>query len=431
MRITTLIEVLASVVLFGWAVLPHLIRTRPTVNSAQSALVVSLPALALVLPTVLVSLSDDVSALHIPNNNLLTLVCGLPFALALAVLGLIGLVRRQPPLVGALLVAAQCAEAGVLAVVGRQGWMQPVLASALAIVVSFAARRSDGADLMRWSAKASMLLLMIGLATISFADPSQFLGLCRADKCSLSGQVLVQGLSGNNLGIFVATSAPLALLGLPLRRFLAGAVAIGLFIDLTSARAALLGYGVTVVVLALGRVRAIRRSRTVAFGLLVAALVSAGLPFYRDWSFGSFTSRGQLWLAAKSLIGERPVFGWGPAFWTSQPPSPNFPNYGTHNAVLEVLVATGVVGLALIVAAFTALVAQAGQRAFEVVVLLIPICVTGALESTFATQRFTILFGFLPIYLALAYTSQVRGARTSAQGKERALRGRRVEASSI
>lgn len=391
----------------------------------RSLLAAAMPTVVFTVPAFVTTVAADLPSVTL-RNDLTALVAGAPFLLVTAAF-LVLRKRGGPVRWSGVVLAVLSALALVMALFGGQGWIQPLIGVFVSLVVAFSGRL-DGVDgLFLLGGRFALALFVLSMLVLVLIDPAHAVGICRADKCSIEGQVLVMGDSGNGIGLFVAFLAPFALLRLRWWRLLIGLAAVLLVVDLTSGRAAFLGAGMLAVVLIAGLVPALRRSTVVAIGAVVISAAIAAVPAVLPWSQAAFTTRGSLWARAKELFVERPVFGWGPAFWTGQRTTKTFiPNYGVHNTILELLVAVGAAGLVLVVAALVVLVVSPRGREgrYEVVTMLVPIIGAGMLESTLVPYRFTILFAALPIVIIALHAANVG----SADGPQRGRRARRVAA---
>ena len=401
----------------GWREVAGVLRA----GSARGLLLTLLPVTAFTVPAFVTTVLVDLPPLSV-RGDVAAGIAATPFVLCLAGVALLGRARRFSwPFASVTLVSVL---ASVLSIVHGQGWIQPVAGVVIALVIAALGPIPDARARLLVGARLAALLLAASMLLLVLVDPLHATAPCRADKCSLVGEVLVAKDSGNGIGLYMAMLLPFVLLGLRSWRTVIAAGGLLAFVDLTSGRAALLGAVAALGVLLIGLVPRLRRNA--AYGLTALAVVVA-LGFVAlavPWNAAAFTTRGSLWIRAKELLATAPIVGRGPAFWSSQPITPTFDtNYGAHNTVLEVLVGVGVVGLILLLTSLLlVLVTVRPLVRWELCMLLVPVFASGFLESTLVPYRFSILFAALPTALMLVFARLADGEPAPPQRRGRRAR---------
>ena len=126
-----------------------------------------------------------------------------------------------------------------------------------------------------------------------------------------------------------------------------------------------------------------------------------GFNFFHD------PSRASYYDAALRLLGERPIYGWGYGSWPALV-SGNAAK-GVHNYYLQIAVETGLIGGALFVGGFVALVVRARQLApdlaFMTTAVLLLVAVNITVEASFEGEIFSWLLAML-LGLTLAWPTE-------------------------
>lgn len=247
-------------------------------------------------------------------------------------------------------------------------------------------RGSDPFPLSAWfkSVRRSLLLIVSAITGTAFVAPLNVIGVCRLDKCSMFGEVLTSPITnnGNFAGLAVAILLPFALLGLPKFPMLMTAAAGLAMVELSGSRSAAIAAWIVTAVVMLSSKNWSRRSwiaGTVLFATLAASIVTAVGDFPPSFA----TWRGGLWIRARELFFESPVFGFGPYYWSEQPQEVSFiANYSPHNFWLEAAVSGGVIGLVCMAAAgITLLRSVDKQERYAFVMAFVALLAIGILEA--------------------------------------------------
>lgn len=123
-----------------------------------------------------------------------------------------------------------------------------------------------------------------------------------------------------------------------------------------------------------------------AIGSALGSLAFAVIPFVPS----AFTDRGTLWMRARRLVAESPLFGHGLSFWvrdaTTQPrPSGS---YSPHNMWLDIAVAGGVAAVVCVAGALAlGLYLVRGEARTAALTFAAVIFIVGCVESTFMPFR--------------------------------------------
>jgi O-antigen ligase len=268
--------------------------------------------------------------------------------------------------------------------------MQTVYLCMVAYLVAGVVSATDGSELGRWLrpwAIALGLVLVFSLAgyILGFQPISQV--VVRVPQMSieyLADSPLVQGAGSDYVQI-----ARLGILNLgPVgsAAMLVSILAIALSVALTKTTRAnvhstwlLLGSGSFVLLLTYSRagwllavgaaalvmLAAQHRTATISLSLFILALaLAASLPSvasrieeFADVGEGSYQAHARMWVTAVYMVGERPVFGWGPGMYAEKADSMAINAWMAtdisadqpHNWLLEIAAETGVVGAVIAV----------------------------------------------------------------------------------
>lgn len=261
------------------------------------------------------------------------------------------------------------------------GGILPVL-----FVLPLLLRGAEPIPLASWfkSVRWSLLLIVVAITGTAFVAPLNVVGVCRLDKCSIFGEVLTSPITnnGNFAGVAVAILLPLALLGLGKFPMLLTAIAGLAMVELSGSRSAAIAAWIVAAVVLMASKNWSRRSwiaGTVLIATLAASIVTAVGDFPPDFA----TWRGGLWIRARELFAESPVFGFGPYFWSKQPLEASFiANYSPHNFWLDIAVSGGVIGLVCMAAAGITLLRRVDkQERYAFVLAFIALLAIGILEA--------------------------------------------------
>jgi O-antigen ligase len=194
-----------------------------------------------------------------------------------------------------------------------------------------------------------------------------FIGLARTTNAVWTGGERVSALGQNaNSAAMILAAGLVALIGLTYARrrrswvslLFAGGMAalLGIAILETGSRGGLLALVGGVLVFALAAPTPRARLRNIGIGFVAIALLVLGtlhLPMMRNrWEesmrSGNLAGREQLYPALWTMFLEKPVLGWGPVTNTYELATRigerERPHRASHNIVLELLTATGIVG---------------------------------------------------------------------------------------
>jgi O-antigen ligase len=252
---------------------------------------------------------------------------------------------------------------------------------------------------------AASVVLSIGLAVTT--NGGLILTECRADKCAANaGEVITSPFAGNGnvLGLALACLIPFACARLPLWRtvlFVGGVAAI---LVTAGSRTAMIG--LCVVGVALVAVKATGSPQVRAIIASAALLGGLGVSLYPmsvTFTGSSFAGRGYIWDAGREAIGEEPVFGNGPGYWSALAHDALFPpNYSPHNGWYDILVSFGICGLMIIVAAVVVQVRTTSRESLPYLLIYYGgIMTLNAFESIFVPYwaGITPLAAILPLML--------------------------------
>jgi hypothetical protein len=233
-------------------------------------------------------------------------------------------------------------------------------------------------------ARFGLLSIAAALALTGLISRGTLIGDCRADKCTVFGDVLISPLTnnGNFAGISMVIVFAIACFGMKPIPTLILAVSVVSLVDLSGSRSADIAALTTAVISIAVSFRAESRSVlvTLAFlGGLLGSLTTALVAFPQTFA----TDRGALWIQARRLITDNPFVGWGPNYWTTQVNDGYFiANYSPHNFWLEIAVSGGAVSLvALIVAGVLLLRSPVPSIRFAVMLPVAVLLIVGMLEA--------------------------------------------------
>ncbi|HWC87579.1 MAG TPA: O-antigen ligase family protein [Solirubrobacteraceae bacterium] len=210
---------------------------------------------------------------------------------------------------------------------------------------------------------------------------------CRG-ACSLLG---FQGVLPNEdlLGIALAASIPFAFLGFrgPSRYWLS--MLLGVAVVATGSHTATVAAGISVILVLLLRPELEEAggiARAAIAGLfLVAVVIGSAAIVLKHWGPTALSDRGQLWSVASHYISRSAWVGYGPDRWSTLYASGQIPLSGqrsAHNLWMDVLFASGWIGVLLLVAMVSAMLRSAGRGRLGVIIALTTILVLGTAEGT-------------------------------------------------
>lgn len=215
---------------------------------------------------------------------------------------------------------------------------------ALAVVVVLPSEGYAVNDIVR-GLRDSILHASLVLLVFSVTVPA-LIGACRIDKCSIWGDQIGESGSANGLGMSIAFVGVVAAFQLPWWRTVLVLLGVVALTDLCSSRSALTLAAFGVLAVAIELVSNPRLRRVLRVAIMTAVTASIVTVALMPVSADSFTTRGSLWIAARALILERPLWGWGVSFWVRQSDTTALvPNYAAHNLLLELCVSFGLFGM--------------------------------------------------------------------------------------
>lgn len=208
-------------------------------------------------------------------------------------------------------------------------------------------------------------------------------------KCEMLGGFISIGQfsASNAFGITLAMLAGFVVFQLQWSRALTMTAAIVLGCLVTGARLATVCALACCVVALIAKVRWGRGVVLAAVGVAAtSSIVLAVVPFPPHF----FTDRATLWGRARQMFLEAPWFGHGLSFWVrdaaTQPPPPS--SYSPHNLWADLAVASGLLGIAVLVAAvILGLRLTAEEARIPALLLLTGVLVAGCFESTLMPFR--------------------------------------------
>lgn len=385
--------------------------------SAWSRAMSALPILVYGIPV----LAYCIQVGFFDSNGSLSLLLELSPLLVLAGFSIVSVSRGsgfRGPAAIMILVSAVAALVGHF---GGFGVGQALIAAIIAAGLGLMPATEHGLHSLTTGTRQALILVLLGLGSLTLFHADIFVDACRSDKCSiLTNESLRLGNSGNSVGLLLLGMMPFALWGLPVRRLLLASGGILVALDLAGSRSALIGAAFCAAALMLERTYRSKSKRVwgrLSLVPLGAAFVLSVIPAVRYEDPTAYTYRGELWTAARRLIQESPVYGNGPAFWSSQiDTSSALFNYGPHNLWLEIGVSLGMVGVLLCLLSMAAFVYGVHSSARGLfVAFLSSVFAGGILEATYVPYRPAVLFGALPVYLALLFYSQTTSRRPPLQ----------------
>jgi O-antigen ligase len=118
---------------------------------------------------------------------------------------------------------------------------------------------------------------------------------------------------------------------------------------------------------------------------LVAVVIGSAAIVLKHWGPTALSDRGQLWSVASHYISRSAWVGYGPDRWSTLYASGQIPLSGqrsAHNLWMDVLFASGWIGVLLLVAMVSAMLRSAGRGRLCVIIALTTILVLGTAEGT-------------------------------------------------
>lgn len=285
-----------------------------------------------------------------------------------------------------------------------QSWQQCAL-SALALTPALLVRKGMLGYVVAGIC-TTVVLLSIGLALYGLAlGGAESARGCTVNptKCELLGSYIAVGIDGasNAFAITLAVLSPIVVLAARRRRSIW--VVLGLVGSAVASGGRLAALSLCCAVGGVAAASLLRRTRLFP---MVCALACAGgvatavIPLPGPW----FTYRAELWSRARGMIVESPLWGHGPSFWVRNAVTQPMPSgsYSPHNLWLDLLVAAGVSGVAVLVTAVWLGVraVPAGRRRW-VWAALTGLAAAGIFEATVMPFRFGPLFGCLVTVVAV------------------------------
>lgn len=296
-----------------------------------------------------------------------------------------GRMRIDPP---ALVLGALLLVGFASLVIDGSGQVVNLVVAGILVVGTFIRTREVGLALIACAARLALFVVVVSVTVAVFVAPAAATSDCRSDKCNIAQQVVSSPFAGNGnaAGLAAAILLPFVLVRLSWLRLLATSLGVAAYMEATASRTAMIGVAVAFVIAAgLILIRDARLRTVWATAVLVAAGAFSILPLYANYIDDDFSFRGQLWTAAKHLVVDNPLLGYGPTYWQTMGLSALFDaNYSPHNGWLDIAVGMGLVGCAGIIAivALQVLTTDNGVRA-ELIGYYAVILSISALESVY------------------------------------------------
>jgi O-antigen ligase len=256
--------------------------------------------------------------------------------------------------------------------------------------------------------------------------PTYAFRTCRSDKCGPGGALYSGAFSNENaLGLVLALSIPFVWLALRGRGRIIVLGYVTAIVLLTGSRTALLAAAAALLALLVLRPSSQRADDVAAapvrqfqavVGVAMIALLGAVLPLLATVTSG-IGDRTYFWHIALDGIGRSPLMGYGGTAWPRLYQSGGIPisaSYSPHNQWLDVLFASGFVGLAVFVGLLVHLLFRTAYLVTASAAILIPVLAASTLERpwSFAINdglTFTLLAALL-CGTAHAFPSQPVGS---------------------
>lgn len=280
-----------------------------------------------------------------------------------------------------------------------------VIASAMFSAVVFK-RGLTTIDTLSVAARLSLAAVLVAIAISATVNSSRVLEDCRVDKCGFMPVVFTSPFAGNGnvLGMVTVLLVPFACATLPLSRtvLLLGGVAAMQVIAVS--RTAMFAFAVISVTLVLIKMSAsLLWKLRFAFLALVVGFCASCYPLFVTFSGGSYSLRGYVWEAGRQAIREAPVFGHGPNYWHLLADNALFePNYSPHNGWYDLVVAVGLWGVVVILAAVTLQLYSTRKEALPYLVTYYAcVLAINMFESVYVPYHFVIIpfAALLPLML--------------------------------
>jgi hypothetical protein len=232
-------------------------------------------------------------------------------------------------------------------------------------------------------------------------------------------------VNGDLLGITLGITIPFVYLGLRGRARVWLSIYLAAMVVVTGSKTATAAAIITILGIFLVRPRLdVRNPFTALTGtvLVVAVLVAFGVGQHH-WGPTALSGRGELWSVARDLVSHSPLVGYGPDKWASLYPAGEIPFVGqraTHNQWLDVLVASGWIGVLLFVSVAIAMIWSAGPARAAVCFTLTAVAVIGTAEGTWQVGTLD-LMSFSIVALILTGASRQPEREPSRLAEELAL----------
>lgn len=251
--------------------------------------------------------------------------------------------------------------------------------------------------------RISVLLIIASVWIAVIFNSAVTLEACRADKCSIAGQVVTSPFSenGNLLGLSLALLLPFVIYERSSYRAVSLVIGMALCADLAGSRTAEAGI-VLAVVLATAVWAWPSARRSILIAGLAAGLLLSRIPAVIPFNDEQFTFRAILWNEGRQLFAQNPIFGSGPFAWTTFGESSvrHDANYSPHNGWLDVVVSIGLSGLVVMLIAIALKVLTCRHADADVLLLYFAILLTlSTLESVYVPYS----FGIVPFACVLPF----------------------------
>lgn len=395
---------------------------RQTSTSTRSGLIGIWFWVSLVWPVLFKAVLGSVLALYLPVSGsavfVISYVPSIVIGIAIFIVALGS--RDSFPYVPAILVMAVVIMPILIFGVVDIG----VVGAIFMIVPTLLWCRALSVDVLNWPRLCyqGLLVLCLSMAVVFVVWPEAVVETCRLDKCTVAGQVLTSSITGNGnfLGLCVALLSVIAVY----RQHWITVAAVGLasliVIEISGSRTAMIGLVLGyLVVLGIGN----RMSRVVALAAAMVALVISFVPVFRVYGLRDYTYRGALWMRAKELISESPNVGHGANYWTEHNAYRFSSNYAAHNIWLELGVAVGFFGIAvLVVAAVWALLTTDVENRYLASALIVTTVAVGFLEAPIQPYRTGLLPFLCPLILLLCSSGMRKRSVDTSETEDLAMK---------
>lgn len=262
----------------------------------------------------------------------------------------------------------------------------------------------------RWSLMAVVSAVALG----AVVDTDAYVVPCsEIDPCPVfTSKLAIQEGNANVVSLYLVFLVSVSIIGMDRTRSFALVAITSVMVTLAAGEASLLGL-LVVGVYVLNKGAGSLRRNVLLVGLGLASTIATLVPALFRFDDATATYRGLLWNRARQLIPSEVVVGRGSSYWVSQD-SFGFgsPNYSAHNLWLEVMVATGIVGVVLLAWAVAASVGSVPRRhRADVWSVVVTVLALSVFESPLQPHRFGISPGIYVFILMFGVVAQKERSR--------------------